>query len=63
MSREFGLFAYAASVALLLTDPEAPARIRRVQQAITDTLREHREHRTQLDSWENEGGTIRAESW
>lgn len=42
--------------ARLLTDPEAPARIRAAHQAISRILQEHREHEAQLECWENEGG-------
>ena len=56
MSDPLALVAYMVSVARILIDPQAPAKIRQAQDAITDTLRQHREHMAQLDSWENEGG-------
>lgn len=45
----------------LLTDPETPARIERAHRSIRRVLQEAREHQTQLECWENEGGTFHAQ--
>ena len=44
----------------LLTDPEAPARIRRAHRLIREVLQEAKDHQTQLECWENEGGPVPA---
>lgn len=50
------MYTQLAAVAVLVMHPEAPHRIRRLQDLITERLQNARQYQDQLQSWENEGG-------
>jgi hypothetical protein len=54
--RHVPMYVGLASLVALLVNPNAPRVIRQHHEAITAILNEAREHQTQLQSWENEGG-------